>query len=190
MARVVVRSEGLARVIASFNGVEARAKQNWGRTAYSEGARAATEIARRYNKRSGALARSYGHRVEMLSRLVRLEVGTIQPGSSDKVLSYAAAQEFGATIRPRNRQYLTIPLAAAKTAAGVARGSARDYPNTFIAKGIIFQRQAGGPPLPLFKLAKQVKIKGTGIATAAVLDAHRRIESRVAEDFERALLEP
>lgn len=190
MARVVVRSEGLAEVIASFNGVEARAVNNWGRTAFSEGAKTVNEIVRKQEKRTGALARSYGHSVETKSKLVRLEVGTIKPGADKKVLAYAAAQEFGATIRPKRAMALTIPLDAAKTAAGVARGNARSFPNTFVAKGIIFQRQADGSITPLFKLAKKVEIKGTGIASAAVIDGHKRMERRIADDFERALAEP
>lgn len=190
MARVLMRSEGLAELIAGFNGVEERWITHTARSAFAEGATAATEIARKQPKRTGALARSYGHRVERERSLVRLEVGTISPGADKKILSYAAAQEFGATIRPKKGKYLTVPLAAAKTAAGVARGGARDYPNTFIAKSIIFQRQPGGAILPLFKLVRQVKIKGTGIAGAAVLAAHARLETRVAQDFERALTDP
>lgn len=67
----------------------------------------------------------------------------------------------GTTIRPVHRQFLTIPLDAAKTAAGVPRGTARDFPNTFIARSrrsgqlIIFQRQ-GKNIVPLFLLLKEV----------------------------------
>jgi hypothetical protein len=37
-------------------------------------------------------------------------------------LRYAAIQELGGTVRPKNGQMLAIPLPAAKTAAGVVRG--------------------------------------------------------------------
>lgn len=40
---------------------------------------------------------------------------------------YAAIQEFGGTIRPKNRQWLTIPMPAVLTKTGRARGSAGDY---------------------------------------------------------------
>jgi len=41
---------------------------------------------------------------------------------------YARTQEKGGTIRPVRKQWLTIPQEPAKTAAGVARGSARMFP--------------------------------------------------------------
>jgi len=80
------------------------------------------------------------------------------------------------TITPKKGKYLTIPLPAAMTGAGVARGSARQGPwgETFVAKSkagnlIIFGKRkittgkkAGelrGQATPLFLLLKSVKIK-------------------------------
>lgn len=80
------------------------------------------------------------------------------------------------TIRPKNAQYLTIPLDAAKTKAGVARGSARSgvFGETFVVKSkagnlIIMgkrKRQRGksagqtfGNVVPLFVLKKKVVIR-------------------------------
>jgi hypothetical protein len=40
-------------------------------------------------------------------------------------LRYIHAQEYGGTIRPRSRRFLTVPLPGALTAAGVTRGGAR-----------------------------------------------------------------
>lgn len=95
---------------------------------------------------------------------------------------YAKIHEYGGTIKPVNSQWLTIPLEAAKTRAGVARGGARDYKNTFFATSkagnlILFQRlgkSAGGRQKrrtfvrngvreksdiePLFLLVKEVTI--------------------------------
>ena len=76
---------------------------------------------------------------------------------------YAKIQEYGGTIRPKNAQWLAIPLDAAKTGAGVARGGPRDYQNTFFAtskKGnlILFQKDAGGGIIPLFVMKKEVTI--------------------------------
>jgi phage gpG-like protein len=70
-------------------------------------------------------------------------------------LLYAAAHQFGATIRARNAQYLTLPF------PGVRR-SARDYENTFVRKSragnlIIFQKTGEGIK-PLFLLKKKVKL--------------------------------
>jgi hypothetical protein len=80
------------------------------------------------------------------------------------------------TIRPMTAKYLTIPLPAATTKAGVLRGSARSgmWGETFFAKSkkgnlILFGKrvaqkgahagEARGNVVPLFLLVKQVKIK-------------------------------
>lgn len=85
-------------------------------------------------------------------------------------------------IRPKRKQWLTIPLAAAKTEAGVLRGGARSgrWGFTFIKRSddgtpIIYgqmRRQRGrrvgqvhGEVVPLFVLKKQVRVPvriGTG----------------------------
>jgi hypothetical protein len=72
----------------------------------------------------------------------------------------------GFTITPKNRQFLAIPLSAAKTAAGVARGGplAGIWGPTFIAKGVIFgysggtKRTQSATPIPLFALKRSVVI--------------------------------
>lgn len=80
------------------------------------------------------------------------------------------------TIRPKSGQYLTIPLMAAKTPSGDARGSARSgmWGETFFARSkkgnlILFGKrvvqkgkssgQTRGDVVPLFLLVKQVKVK-------------------------------
>jgi len=94
--------------------------------------------------------------------------------------SYAAAH-IGpkgqvTTIRPMRGQWLTIPLDAAKTKAGVPRGSAKSgmWGETFFSRSekgnlILFGRKVAqkgkhagesrGKVLPLFRLVKQVKVK-------------------------------
>lgn len=80
------------------------------------------------------------------------------------------------TIRPVNKQYLAIPLAAAKTPAGVSKGGPQSgrWGDTFIARShagnlIIFGRRVvqkgaksgmtAGKIVPLFVLKKEVKVK-------------------------------
>ena len=71
------------------------------------------------------------------------------------------------TIRPKNKKFLAIPLAAAKTAAGVSRGGPLSgiWGPTFIAKGIIFGFSGGtkasksGNPIPLFVLKRSVVVR-------------------------------
>jgi phage gpG-like protein len=83
--------------------------------------------------------------------------GTKIIGAVGTDIPYGPTHEFGGTIRPKRAQFLTVPLTAAKTAAGAGRGRARDFPNTFIAKGIIFQR-IGKRIIPLFVLKRMVRI--------------------------------
>jgi len=69
-------------------------------------------------------------------------------------------------ITPKTRQFLAIPLRAAKTAAGVPRGRPLDpiWGPTFIAKGVIFgysggtKATQGTKPIPLFVLKRSVLI--------------------------------
>lgn len=53
-----------------------------------------------------------------------------------KLAPYARIQEFGGSIRPKKKKALTIPFPGVK-------GFATEYNDTFIAKGIIFQRIQG-----------------------------------------------
>lgn len=76
-------------------------------------------------------------------------------------LPYPPVQEFGATIVPKHAQYLTIPLDAVLTAAGVPRFSAGDAEaagyRTFV-RGRILYGAKDGVVEPLFYLADEVKI--------------------------------
>jgi hypothetical protein len=113
--------------------------------------------------RTGALRAALSARVDAAPRTVK---GTLGYLSGD--LAYAGVQEgwpdgrAGTTIRPKNAQYLTIPLPGALTASGVPRGRARDFDNTFFARSrggrlILFQRQ-GKTIVPLFLLVKEVYV--------------------------------
>lgn len=110
------------------------------------------------------------------------------------------------TIRPKHGQYLAIPLEAAKTAAGVARGSPRYGPwtETFVARSkkgnlIIFGkklsyqgvkvggvrvkglaiRRVGQNIIPLFVLKREVTIK----ARIDPFDALRHIAPKLMSDL-------
>lgn len=112
--------------------------------------------------RTGSLRQAFdtttiGHDLDTL----RFPTGTIQRG-----LPYAFIQEFGGEITPKRAQWLTIPLAAAKTPAGVMKKPAREWENTFFrpikggAQLLLMQRQAGREALALFLLVKRVRIAG------------------------------
>jgi len=93
------------------------------------------------------------------------------------------------TIRPKTKQYLTIPLPAAKTAAGRLRGSARSgvFQDTFIAKSkkgnlIVFGKFGkGGTVRPLFVLKKKVVITQR-IDTKEIMRIARR---RILKDLKQ-----
>ena len=96
------------------------------------------------------------------------------------VLPHLRVQEYGTVgaggslpdIVPKRAQFLTIPLEAAMTAAGVARGTAREvgseYDATFFsedpseytqgATSLILYGVKGGEVVPLFSLVKKVAI--------------------------------
>jgi phage gpG-like protein len=96
--------------------------------------------------KSGKLLRSIDAKV--------IDAKTILVTAGGPGVPYARIHHEGGIIRPRNSQYLTIPLCA-KAAAG----RARDFENTFIAKGVIFQSNGEGKkPTALYLLRKQVTI--------------------------------
>jgi len=99
--------------------------------------------------RTGALRRSIKQKLSRIADGYKLEIGTV--GSK-----YARILERGGTIRPRRKQYLTIPLPGVK-------GWARNYKNAFFIesrKGNLLLAQKKGKKglKPLFVLKKSVKI--------------------------------
>jgi hypothetical protein len=103
------------------------------------------------------------------------------------------------TIKPKRGKYLTIPLPAAQTRAGVTRGPARStvWANTFVAKTkagnlIIFGKktvakgakagQAKGAIVPLFLLLKSVTVP----SRIDPKDVLRWIRPRVIEAFKKS----
>jgi phage gpG-like protein len=68
-------------------------------------------------------------------------------------LKYAKIHHTGGTIKPKKATYLTIPLA--KKAAAT---TARQWENTFVAKGCIFHKKENGDIEPIYALKKKVVI--------------------------------
>jgi len=79
-----------------------------------------------------------------------------------KQVPYARIHELGGEIKPVNAKFLAIPLAAAKTPAGVARIKPREVTNSvFITTksgGRILAQKNGKNITPFFLLVKSVKI--------------------------------
>ena len=94
-----------------------------------------------------------------------------QIGNVGSNVIYAPLLEFGSqglpggVITPKTKSFLTVPLPAAMTAAGVKRGSARDFADTFVrtnprtGKTVLYQRQGQDSVVPLFVLVESVRIR-------------------------------
>jgi phage gpG-like protein len=75
-----------------------------------------------------------------------------------KQVDYAAIHHFGGVIRPKKKKFLTIPFPGGPADKPVPLRAA-DFEDTFVAKGIIFQRKKKGKGvriIPVFILKKSV----------------------------------
>jgi len=87
-------------------------------------------------------------------------------GAGGARVKYANLQETGGTITPKNAKYLTIPLPANLTRAGVMRKSPRELDNAFFnynSKGnlIMYEVNARGKVTPMFYLTKKATVPGS-----------------------------
>ena len=92
---------------------------------------------------------------------------------------YARIHEFGGEIKPKNAQWLTIPVNP------TIKGRARDYQDTYIAPlksggFAIFQAERSGTTQtgqhPIFWLARKVKIPARPFLHPALLDSRPAIQ--------------
>lgn len=92
--------------------------------------------------RSGRLRNSMGEETKADGSIIKTLIGSMG-------VIYARIQEFGGLIKPKRGKYLAIPLAAAKTGAGVPRyASPRDVPD------LVFLRSKKGNPILAKKVGK------------------------------------
>lgn len=127
------------------------------------------------NRRSGNLSRDWNTTTDVTGG--NLEVLVESSGTGDK---YAGLQEHGGTIRPVSAKWLWIPLAANKTASGVARvtpsqamsnggffTNARSGGKIFWAYPLVkAKRTAAHNLVPLFALKSEVKVPARMGATS------------------------
>ena len=83
----------------------------------------------------------------------------ISAGGGPGEVDYAAIHQYGGTIRPKKKKFLTIPFPGGPADKRVPLRAA-DFEDTFVAKGIIFQKR-GEDIVPLFILKKSVVIPAT-----------------------------
>lgn len=106
----------------------------------------------------------FGHLRDSLRwRFIR--PGLIEMGSFG--IPYARIHEFGGTITPVTKQWLTIPTEQFKNQR------ARDLPNLFFvqksaSKAMLFQKSGDGPPVLAFNLRKRVEIKAKPYLAPAI----------------------
>jgi hypothetical protein len=134
--------------------------------------------------RTGLLRNSIGSKVyENEGELLGIIGSGVRTGERVK---YASILETGGTIFPVIAKFLTIPLSGALTPAGVSRGPARSFSNTFISKNIIFQKQ-GNKVVPLFILKKSVKIPAFRYMQRTVDEVQDKIFSIISNSVQKAL---
>lgn len=110
------------------------------------------------NTRTAHLTRNVNFQVSGGDINPRAVLGTgVSPAKS---VVYADIQERGGTIKPKNKQYLTVPLPGVK-------GTAANFPNAFIIKSkagnlLIVERAGQGGIHPLFVLKKEVILPARG----------------------------
>lgn len=146
-------------------------------------------------RRTGNLAQSIVGFSEDVAGVPAIRVGVLR----GPALAYAAAQELGATIRPKRAKALAIPTDEAKTPAGVDRyGGPRNYPgdlkfipfrNSGVAIGGLFAAEtlASGLSLRsgrlLYVLVREVRIE----AKHFLRDGVNQQLPQVAEELARFL---
>jgi len=105
-----------------------------------------------------------------------------------KRVKYANILETGGIIRPRRAKYLTIPLSNALTKAGATKyPSARDYPNTFVRNGVIYQKVGKRKVVPIFVLRKEVRIPAKRYLSRTVEMVRGRVERLLVDTIEREI---
>lgn len=133
---------------------------------------------KKLKRRSGNLAQSVLFDVDKTSNGLTLKVMSNAP--------QARIQETGGVIKAKNSKYLTIPLKAAKTSAGVLKKRAREYKDAFVIKSkagnllIVIPKSKGSKEIiPLFVLKKSVKLEASHWASDAIKSALPALNRRL-----------
>jgi len=200
---IKVENTGLTEAIAAYSGAGKKWPELLRRTATTFGEYASAFIQKRYRTggttdtrtavRSGRLRRAYRYELgEVSAEGIELHLGIVKADDQAATLAYAALQEYGGTIKARPGGALAIPLKAALTSTGVARGRPRDFEDTFILK-----RQSGKPPLivqkrgdeivPLFVLLKSVKVPARPALEPTARQLAPRLEAAALTDLRAAI---
>jgi len=134
------------------------------------------------HRRTGNLARAVGWELQQGAEKVTGRVGIIKQGPA---LKYSMIHMSGGVLRPTHGQWLTIPLPAMLTSAGVARGTARSVPNSFFIRSkrgnLLLVRKRPGGIEPLFVLKREVRIPKRDFFTGPKDQTIRAVEADIAQ---------
>jgi hypothetical protein len=132
------------------------------------------------NVRTGKLRQSIGGRVITKDGITTGYVSS--GGHTGRPVIYANILEKGGTIKPKNKQWLTIPLegSSALTPSGAQRFTARDIMDrSFIKGGVIYLKKGKRTIEPVFVLKKSVKIPAFKYLSLAAQSAGPRAQQYI-----------
>lgn len=104
-------------------------------------------------------------------------------------IPYGSIHEFGGTVKAKKKQFLSIPLPAVLTPAGVKKAPLPAFEPTFLRKPkspgskadwVVFLRNRDGSATPIFLLQREVTIPPRKWASGALEDALPDLERRLA----------
>lgn len=138
--------------------------------------------------RTGHLRNSIGSKIETKQGEI---VGIVGSGvRTGKRVKYANIHETGGTIKPKTAKFLTVPLPAALTPAGVLKKPAREWDNTFFAKSgenLFLMQKQGKKVVPLFVLKKEVTIPASHYLAETVQERMATVVRIMMTHIERGL---
>lgn len=150
-----------------------------------------TRAGRPLHRRTGHLSNSIGSVVvNKKDQLYALIGSGVRTG---RRLPYADILETGGTITARRTKYLTIPLPAALTKAGVARKRrARDWPNTFVLRKngnlyIVQKNGRFGTLKFLYILKKSVEIPAFQYMATTAARSHWKVVDKILDVIRKTL---
>ena len=132
----------------------------------------ARDMKKVYWRKTGKLAQSVGGKTILEKGLIRTIIGS---GVFAPATPYARIQDEGGKIRPKRSKSLTIPFEGVK-------GWAREYKNTFVMDGIIFQKTGKKSIRPLFSLKKKVDIPASNWFTATMERKKKELFSKLGPE--------
>jgi len=103
-------------------------------------------------------------------------------------IPYGAIHEFGGVVKAKTKTFLSIPLPAALTPAGVKKAPLPAFEPTFLrrpkspgskADWVVFLRNKDGSATPIFVLQKEVRIPASKWASGALEDALPDLQRRL-----------